>query len=264
MMREGTVRKLHRSSLVLVLCQVRFAPLEALENYVPEIQDRLRRAGFPRSESTTLLEIPSMGSASVPGTRKIWEFQNRERSVSIVLDKTFLTLQTTSYNVFEDFLETLTGALDIVSEVVDGLFVSRVGVRYGNVIRPGEGECWKEYIREGLRGFESDLFTAGTELNLHQTVAHTDAGIIALRLFQNRHAGILPPDLEGQNLEPPAGFEDVESGELLTLLDVDHSRVTEFDYTRSSLEELAWKLKNRAHQITFEHVVTEHAINKWS
>lgn len=258
-MREEKVRKLDNSPLVFVLAQVRFSPLEAMEKYLPNIQDRLRQCGFPVNLSGVVREIRLSNTETQVAERKRWEFQSKDHCQSIIIDKGFLTLQTTTYDVFENFLDIFGTALDVVAEEVNGLLVTRIGLRYINVIQPQE----TEFVRKGIRGLESELFKTDTEQNIHQTLAQTSAGIIAVRLIQNREGHTLPPDLIHHTLEEPCHTSAPKQNELLTIIDVDHFNQNEFDYDRKKLERMAWELKNQSYKVIFEHVFTKHAVDMW-
>lgn len=266
-MREGELRKLANSSLVLVLCQVRFSPLEKMDDYAPEVQDRLRRMGFPLNLSKKLREIRVGASGVETEERHHWEFSDRAHRQSFILDKNFATYLTTGYDRFDSFFTTLADTLDVLDEVVEGFLVTRVGLRYVNVIRSHtEEHSWRDFVREGLRGAMSEEFVGTSVLHVHQTQAETRAGRIAIRLVQNRDARLLPPDMEAipLQLRLPDHVADVETGELLTLLDVDHFQSDEWTYERSILESVTWALKNISYHVTFGDILTDHALEQWS
>lgn len=264
-LREGDARKLEKSTLALVLGQVRFSPLERMDRYAPEIQDFLRKNGFPRNKSRDISEV-RFESNQPPQQliRKQWQFHDLEDQHAIILDKGFLTLQTTCYDLFDSFLSMLCDALDIVDEVVEGLIIERIGLRYVNTFTTDErGEDWRSYLQEGIRGLQSDLLRPSSALDVHQTTASTDVGTIAMRLLQNRSHRFLPPDLEFHGLSLPPHLHGVPEGCLSTIIDVDHIDGSTFPYDRVQLEERAWGLKNTTHKLTFKEIFTSHAVEQW-
>ena len=50
MKRSRPPLKLHKSPLVMVLAQVRISHVAKMGDYVDDVQERLRRSGFPRFE----------------------------------------------------------------------------------------------------------------------------------------------------------------------------------------------------------------------
>ena len=262
-MREGEVQKLENSTLTLVLCQVRFSPLERMDAYAPEIQDRLRKNGFPLNKSREVNELRLLGGATPESkTYTQWQFHSIDSHDAVILNKGFLTLQTTQYDTFDAFLERLGAALDVVHRVVDGLVIERVGLRYVNTFQ-AEESTWSEYVQQGIRGLESDIFTSASSLNVHQTTASTPVGVLAMRLLQNRNRTFLPPDLGLHEMPLPKHLEDVPEGALLTIVDVDHIKHGVFEYARDEIEHIAWKLKNVSYKLTFDEIFTDHAVQQW-
>jgi len=196
--------KLSRSPLSLVLAQVRFERLEAMGNYMPAIQDRLRRSGYPLNKSGRITEVQVTQQGTRQSERPHWEFLSKDRHSSVVLNEGFVVLQTTRYEGFEQFLDAFVQVTRTVSEEVQGLYLQRLGLRYVDAIQAREGESWKDYVRAGLHGFEGDIFQEGSALSLHQTVARTRDGTMIVRLMQNRDGALLPPDLVATSLAQPA------------------------------------------------------------
>ena len=108
MSRKRPVNKLSKCPLVLVLAQVRFSSLMAMEEYIPRIQDRLRQAGYKINASTQIQEVTFTAQGSKATAHPHWEFQNQDRTESVVINPGFLVFQTTKYDVFEQFLPKIT------------------------------------------------------------------------------------------------------------------------------------------------------------
>lgn len=254
--------KLSKSPLVLVLCQVRFTPVLAIAEYVPRIQDHLRKRGYPHVRSAPTQEVVISPTGPQVTQRARWVLQDKALTRSIILSDSFVAFETTAYGVFEEFVEDLALAVNTVAEAVQQLFIQRVGLRYVDLLRSTNGENWREYIRSELHGLTSPVFRAGTQLQLHQSTAETAHGTMVLRIFQNREAQVLPPDLieEAASVKvvpPPA------TGELLTLLDLDHFGDTGRDYEAGAVEQQAWLLHDDLDHVFREGVVTPQALEAW-
>lgn len=262
-MRTRAKRKLANSPLSLVLCQVRFSPLMAMADYMPNVQDQLRRGGYPVNASIPVREF-QLGSA-VPAARDRihWEFMAKDRRSSVVVAEGFVVLQTMAYDDFETFIEQLKTVVSTLDDTVGGLLLQRIGLRYVDAIVPREGETWRDYVQPCLHGFGSPLFKESEVLRLHQTVAQTAAGTMLVRLHQNREGNVLPPDLGSGGLSAQA--RRAKQGEITTLLDIDHFHsCDEEEYDQERFEEVAWKLKEASYAVFADSVVTKHALEVWA
>ena len=103
-MRKEPALKLKKSPLVFVLSQVRFSPILKMENYVPDIQEDLRKQGFPRYKKEDIQQV-SFGGPDIRAERdNRWVFSSRDQTEAIVLAPTFVVYETTNYDVFETFV----------------------------------------------------------------------------------------------------------------------------------------------------------------
>lgn len=263
MVRTRPQLKLACSPLSLVLAQVRFERLEAMANYMPSIQDRLRRSGYPLNKSGRIKEFQVTAQGARQSERPHWEFLSKDRHTGVVLNEGFVVLQTTRYEGFEQFLDAFVQVTRIVSEEVQGLYLQRLGFRYVDAIQAGEGESWKDYVQPGLHGFEGEVLHAASVLNLHQTVASTRDGTMIVRLMQNRDGALLPPDLVTTSLAQP-DIPPPKPGDLVTLLDIDHFRQQDSDeFDEAAFIEMAWRLKNDSYAVFADYAVTKHALEVW-
>jgi len=129
MTRKRAKKTLRNSPLVLVLCQVRFSPLMAMGDYIAKIQDKLRLSGYPINNTVQIHEIMLGAAGGKLLNRPQWEFLTKDRTTSVIVNEGFVVLQTTAYDDFEAFLAAVADATEIVSSVVGGLLVQRVGLR---------------------------------------------------------------------------------------------------------------------------------------
>ena len=105
--------KMSRAPVYYVLAQVRFNAFMALDQYVPAIQDRFRKAGYPDFEKTFMATVafapPSsplvMPPPLQPQVRFI--FLNETRTSGFVLDQSMLFYQTTEYETYDEFVPRL-------------------------------------------------------------------------------------------------------------------------------------------------------------
>jgi uncharacterized protein (TIGR04255 family) len=254
--------RLSHSPLVLVLCQVRLAAIRDMASYVPKIQDRLRREGFPVDLSREIQEVTLQPEGPVQAGRRLhWEFRTLDEQWSIIVSEQAVVLQTSAYTDFDEFLRYLTLAMGAVDELVGDLVVERVGLRYVDLVRPREGESWQDYVKPGLHGLQSELFSPERAVLFTQLVADTgpDQRMIA-RVAQNRDGLVLPPDLMAHHpvLRASGGAQ-----ELLTLIDLDHYREQRRPFRMGELVDVGWDLHDGLDRL-FRDLVTEHALEVWT
>jgi len=261
-LREGPKRVLSKAPLVLVLAQIRFSPLMAMGDYISKIQDALRRSGYPINNTAQVQEI-SFGAQSAPKSSVMWrwEFLSKERTYGVVVNEGFVVVQTSAYTDFDEFHERIVQAAEIISNVVGGLLVTRIGLRYVDLIRPQESDSWDQYVQPGLHGFIGQHYVE-PPLQLHQASGATTVGQMHVRLIQNRDGIFLPPDLATDTLTFPLQPE-LKPNELLTIVDMDHFTEMSVDFDQMAVRQLLWQLKNVAHKTFMEELVTPHALKVW-
>ncbi|MXY91015.1 MAG: TIGR04255 family protein [Gammaproteobacteria bacterium] len=252
--------RLANSPLVLVLCQVRISSVQNISKYIPEIQDHLRKNGFPVDVSGEVVEVTLQSDGPVQQRKQThWEFRTLEEDWSIIVGKSAIVVQTTAYSDFQRFLNVLSTALNAVNAIVGSLVIERVGLRYVDAIRPQDGESWKKYVKSDYHGLENKLADAEEPVVYMQTVSKTGQNQhMIVRLAQNREGAILPSDL---SLHPRLKIQ-AEENELVTLLDMDHYREDRKPLSVDNVIETGWDLHDGL-DIVFRDTVTEFALEAW-
>lgn len=259
---------LSKNPLVLVLAQVRFSPVRTMDTYIPGIQEAFRRHGFPieRAGKIQQLTITPTGIQAVEQER--WEFRNKDERWSVTVLQDSVVLQTTSYGKFEDFAEKLEAAVKTVFDQTEqdklGI-IQRVGLRYIDIIQPRDGESYRDYLREGFHGAADAPFQKGSHRLYVESVGLTDVGdtpgTLILRVAQNDQGFDLPPDLVGG---APKRQPRAKAGELVTLVDMDHSIEGNFDPAAKWVKQRAYKLHDHLVDAFHDHVVSKRAIEVWT
>lgn len=251
---------LPRSPLIFVLAQVRIAPVLSVEKKIPEIQERLRKNGFPKlNERKISIEqrLPD-GSQQIQSVRQ-WEFINKANTCSALITHDALTYQTTRYDVFEQFIESFEEVLRVFGECMEPTLSQRLGLRYVDLVVPQEGKSLESYFSDRLRGFnvqDSDLREGFVSESICQTGPSTK--------FIHRYAEAVrgfgfPPDLLPLSLkiERPLQLKAP-----FGLLDLDHFSSAEEDFSYDSILRQFWSLHD--HQTkAFRASVTNEALAEW-
>jgi uncharacterized protein (TIGR04255 family) len=255
--------KLHQDPLMLVLCQVRFSRIRKMRDFLPDIQDRLRRIGFPEDASTTLQRIrfePGKQPELVPTPHD--EFRSKDGAWGVVLGEDMLALATTCYDRYHGFAGRLGQALEIVDQVAalrEGS-VLRLGLRYVDVIAPVAGESWRDYLRPSLHGPTSEVFQPDQPFINLEYHGETPHGRMTLRINQNNQQGVVPPDAM---VQPMKFRRDYPEGQLLTLVDTDHYLEKAWDFSIPDLLEALDHLHQDSNKVLFDNLITEHALQAW-
>lgn len=258
---------LSKQPLVLVLCQVRFSPVRKMADYIPGIQETFRRHGFPieRAGKIQQLIITPAGVNAVEQER--WEYRTKDEQWSVTVLQDSVVLQTTAYERFEGFAETLEVAVKTVLAQTEqdtlGL-IQRVGLRYIDLIQPSAGESYRDYLRDGFHGASEAPFVTGSHRLYVESAGRTNvgdtAGTMILRVAQNDQGFDLPPDLIGG---APKFQPRTKAGELVTLVDMDHFIEGNFDPSAQWVTERAYLMHDQLIETFHEHVVSPKAIEVW-
>lgn len=246
---------------MLVLAQVRIAPVLKMEEYIPELQDQLRRT-LPRCEARQDVQL-QLGPAMAVQSATSWEFQSKDRTRSVVVARDFITVQTTKYDVYENFEEFLTAPLQVLADVVEPSLVQRIGLRYVDLIRRTPDLKLEEFIQPGLRGMTTEAMGATDALFRFETLADTPVGTMRVRCMQSQDGSSLPADLRGTKMSldfTPAA--DLPATEKVMFLDLDHFSETPIDYTPPAVVEVIGGLHDNLDR-AFRAAVTDAAMAAW-
>jgi uncharacterized protein (TIGR04255 family) len=251
---------LTNAPVALVLAQVRVSPVEAMESYVPEIQERLRKAGFPEiRENQIHNQVVVEGKPVAERRATQWEFVNKANTSMIQLNLDAITVQTTEYSCFEDLEETFKLAVETLHQIVAPSQVHRYGLRYVNVIPIGFDSSFVTWLQPQLLG-HPNLPNAQRIGSFSETVMVTELSSRLVSRCITMHAGMpIPADLMPCNLKLPFEFH---LNEPFAILDNDHGRVGPEDFDPSVSVDAIAGLHDLL-ELTFRTSVTEHAIQQW-
>ena len=236
-----------KNPLEQVICQVRFPPILKIEAEIPAtFQDQIR-SSFPMFNVSQPLisgiEIPSelaklAGTAF--GSSRTYEFSSEDRQWKLTLSKESFALACSQYPQWENFKPRFAEPFVALIHDYAPSFVSRIGLRYRNVIRRSalnlEGVKWSELLREEIAGeLHSDLADLVVDSN-HQ---------ILMRLPDRGSVRILHGVGNDQNNEPCYLIDNdfffdqkIEADNAISLLDYFHG---------NSGKLFRWCIKQRLH-----------------
>jgi uncharacterized protein (TIGR04255 family) len=253
--------RLLNGPLVYVLAQVVISPILQMKQYIPEIQEELRKGGYPRFQED---QIQDVIFGPQPQTRMSlrWTFLDAGGHNSVVISNNFIVLETSAYQTFEKFAEDLGKVLSVVNKFAQISLVERIGLRYVNLIRPNQNELLDDYLYSGLLGLPNNREGTKRLISQYESRDQSDiGGEIIVRLLQATGKGFLPPDLEVNHLTFSIRDPHQEN-ELKGILDIDHFLIAQSEFNSKRLVESIWQLHKWTKQ-AFEISVTPSALKAW-
>lgn len=245
------------------LAQVRFNPVALITQFVPKIQDKLRRAGYPdfRTELQHQIELVQLSEKpSVQTAQKTrWQFLSSKVSEGYLLDESSISYHTSSYDVFETFLEKVTTGLSLVHEVAQLAYTERIGLRYLDAIIPQTGESLGDYLSQSVLGLHQGLQGSLVHCFAETFTKNLDGNLVS-RVVIREGAITLPPDLQPATLKTEERFSNLKG--LHAILDNDHFSAERVDFDISKIR-LKFEGMHEKIDEAFRATVTPFAIKQW-
>lgn len=262
-------KRLNNAPVYYTVAQVQFNPVLDLDGYIPAIQSKMRETHFPdyKKEVVQRLVLPFGGTEQgqlaaptlTPQSRYL--FGDIAGRTLFLLETNALSLQTTSYDTFETFSETLLKGLGVLHDALRLAFVERIGLRYLDAVQPSkDGETLRDFLVPEVLGLalrgEGQL-----QHSVSETSVSTTAGQLVSRvLIRHGHVG-LPVELTG--LAPSIDPRFTQRESLHAIVDTDGSigvrEVFELRKVGARLTALHDEIVK-----SFNATVTEHARATWA
>lgn len=227
--------------LILAICQVRFSPIVKIGEYIPDLQDILRKSGFPKYNQHSIasfrLELkPGPATPPVQETEMVWEFTNGDDSRSIIVTNASIAVicLRRDYTDSTNFLESLVKGFGNLHELAKPLAVTRIGLRYIDLIEPQDDlpldECLERRVHddEFMRGESNASYS-----QLVKRLPMRNGSLLVLNVrtanASDAKGPVLTPDFQLYSLRPQFPME-VHGPH--AVLDIDNS----FTFTRPNEE----------------------------
>lgn len=251
---------LSRSPLVLVIAQVRISTILKMEDYVPDIQEALRKKGYPEYKYEEGAEVKINGSQVISKRTQRWFFLNSSNTKAVILSTDFIALSTTEYKQFEDYSLSMDEVLACINEVVGIDSTKRIGLRYIDLVYPDKNETLDQYLQSSILGLSGGEIGVNEHLNKFEFVGQTQVGRLVMSCTQSTDGSILPGNINSENLN--IKIDKPAVGEKVCILDFDHSCSETHSFDTSSILELLNELHDNLDR-AFRSTVTNHALQKW-
>lgn len=212
-----------KSPLKLCLLQVVFSPVLNMVNYIPGIQDQLRKNGFPLFELNQVVVV-NQSNGQKELNQNGWAFKTLDSKELFFVFQDSVVFQVADYSGFDAFVEKFRKLINIFFAAIgfssNGALM-RIDLRYVNCFR---GPEWKERLNESYCGIVlpdsvshkevqplfSSLIQTGSDLG------EKGIGNLVVKVYQNDRGVETPIDLL-----LGARAQDSERI-LITFLDIDH------------------------------------------
>lgn len=256
--------KLNKQPLSLVLAEFRFSEVRKMVEYVPDIQEALRKnyPAYDEGKSQSVRISPEGVAIDYQVSR--WIFGSHDGSRVIVISENNLVFITTDYDRFKGYEDDCISAVELLLDVVNPQLLSRIGLRYNDVVYPtNEGYGLSDYVIQELY-IPNNIRAIGNSIiqNRTESTVETDEGVLTIRSLGGMNDDlVIMPDLGSMPLVSLR--KDIPSGKPRIILDFDHiwhaspSQQFELELARNKLRSLH-EIARRA----FWSVTTELARNE--
>lgn len=258
--------KLAKAPVYYALVQVKFNPVALMPKFANELQDRLRKSGFPIFEIVQSHQIEfgdlTKNPDFTPNVTQTpnWFFTSEDKFSGYVLGTDFLTFQTTNYSTHAEFFASFCEGLTLLNELVGLGAISRVGIRYLDAVIPTDGESVNDYLHQQILGVDfGHPWSSGS----WESVFKTDEGILVSKVYKIAFAPLgFPFDLQPRSVILHDRFPPSESREH-AVIDIDHYAEGTFPPNAAAISDLLEKLHFSLNRC-FTAIATPHAFERWS
>jgi uncharacterized protein (TIGR04255 family) len=263
-------QKMTHAPVYFTFAQVRHNTILRLDAHVPEIQERMRQAGYPdyRTSQALVLNVTTEKGAdgvdiqrATPQPVARHMFASMDGTHAFSIEPGAFAFQTTEYDTFGTFEAQCFTGLRIVHECIKLDYFERIGIRYLDVVVPGTGEPLQRYLAPGVIGL-AGMLPEGVSIGLSLSETHIplpDADLISRVIVRTGPLGF-PMDLEPQGLRVPERFQQVNGVHAIIDTDAFQSERHAFD-----LEQIRQRLDmlHKKVWMAFEATTTPDALKAW-
>jgi|GEM_PF-891527 len=264
--------RLSQPPVFLVLCQVRHSPVLKLDSLLPEFQDRMRKKGFPGYRANKQVGFEITGDLGKQEDMKITQQEvtthlltNSDESEVFVVASDSFAFQTTVYGDFERFSELFVMGLSEYQDVVSPALVTRMGVRFLDLVVPPTDVPMSNYVRCEYLGLHHILDERWTgQYQFVESSLNRGDQSLKSRVFLRNSTVQLPPDLAGSVRALPPHLAEVNAVHAVLDTDASYTPPTgiSMSFELNVITERMTSLKMDASEV-FKAIVTPEALKAW-
>lgn len=263
--------RMKNAPVYFTIAQVRHNPVLRLGAYADDIQDRMRKVGYPDFKKgiamafTLMAQIGDESQAQPPVVEKVDRlmFFSTDSTKGFIVEQNALSFYTTEYDTFETFTDEFMKGLGIVHECMTLAHTERIGLRYLDAIVPPNGEeGLPDYLVPGVLGLSSKL---PNEIKVSHSFSEThfqmaECAVLARTIIQGGVLGF-PMDIQPFGIKIADRFQKING--VHAIVDTDASIEGRHEL---NLEAIKMQLKTLRDgiDVAFKAIVTPSAINAWN
>lgn len=260
-------KKLKNHPLVCVLVEVRFSSVLNLEQYIPQIQDKVRH-DYPLFDRDSEQAVNVAHSGISVETVHKYVFSTKDKMSHVLLSPDRLVFVTKDYDRFEGFADRCKMLLSVLSETINPALYSRLGLRFSDCIKSpvaDSDEGLVEMFDTQSVFFTPELASLGLKAShKSETAIQVDDSMLVVRSVTGRTNMVVFEELMHQKfieIKP-----DTETS-VRVILDFDHfwqDDENQKDFNVDSIVSSLHKLHETSRQ-AFWNITSEYAReNVWS
>ena len=193
---------------MLFMAQVRFAEILLVQRHVPAIQDAIR-AQFPIFKRSVIKSLSFENGTPTISDNEIWHFEDVQSTTGLVLTRDSISFQTTAYKTFELALPIFEESIRAIHQILSIGAATRCGLRYIDVIYPGEAQSLATYLRPEILGLYVSKLDMEPLVQMSVYTGKSPLGRLVVKFSTSSTPNVLPPDLApitlNLNLQIPEG-----------------------------------------------------------
>lgn len=265
--------KLSKAPVFYAVAQVIHSPILKLSALIPDLQDQLRKEGYPGyRESRHIGFEVKVHPVNLDGPEMRQKetvshiFTSRDSTQSIVVKETSISYQTVEYGSIDSFGSAVAKALRVASGVLMPDSYTRIGMRILDAVVPPEGEDISIYMRPEFLGLverlDDDWFA---DYTFAESAFTRNGRRLKSRVITRSQELEYPVDLFETAPPIPERFKEING--VHALIDSDailggaQGFVEEFDVD-AIVDHL--KVLKEDLSLVFKAVVTDKALEDWS
>ena len=263
--------KLKNAPVYFTILQIRHNIVTRLSAYADEIQDEMRKAGYPDFKKSVAVAFSfttnTDGEQKNIGKQEQIErlmFFNARNTQGFVIEPSAITFHTTDYDTFDTFSAEFLKGVSIINNSIQLSYIDRIGLRFLDAVVPPEGLTRiNEFLDESVIGLINKVSGKGkVSHSLSETLFNIDSCTVIARtiIFPDGPLGF-PMDIQPVNINLADKFQAINGAH--AIVDTDASINKRLDFLENTLPEHLKKLR-ACIGVAFESLVTKAAIDYWN
>jgi uncharacterized protein (TIGR04255 family) len=262
-------KKMKSAPVYFTIAQVKYNRILKRDSYIPDIQDLMRKAGYPDIKRGQAISIsisqPTPEADPQPPniekTERLFCF-NIEGTKGFIVEENLLSFYVTDYDIFDTFLKDFMTGMEIVHSVLNLDLCERIGLRYLNAVVPPKGqEGLAEYLSAGVLGISNTL---PDEVDVLYSTSETrmqikSSTVLVKTIIRNGALGF-PQELQPIGVKVAEKFKSICG--VHASVDVDSFAEDKKIFDLKDIMQQFHALK-QGNETAFKSTVTSYAINEW-